>query len=45
MLAEYGTRRSDSLAVEMGTSLDQFDVWAKNLGQLAEQIADAIDES
>ena len=38
-------RRSDSLAVEMGTSLDQFDVWAKNLGQLAEQIADAIDES
>ena len=38
-------RRSDSLAVEMFTSLEQFDAWAKNLAQLAEQIADAIDES
>ena len=38
-------RRSDSLAVEMGVNLRQFESWAQQLAELAETIADAIDES
>ena len=40
-----GMRRSDSLAVEMGVNLAQFEEWAQQLAGLAEAVADAIDES
>jgi hypothetical protein len=38
-------RRSDSLAVETGVNLEQFESWAQQLAGLAEMIADAVDES
>ncbi len=38
-------RRSDSLAVETGVNLEQFENWAQQLAGLAAAIADAIDES
>ena len=38
-------RRSDSLAVETGVNLGQFEDWAQLLVGLAETVADAIDES
>ena len=38
-------RRSDSLAVETGVNLAQFEDWAQQLSGLAETVADAIDES
>lgn len=38
-------RRSDSLAVETGVNLAQFEDWAKQLAGLARTVADAIDES
>ena len=38
-------RRSDSLAVETGVNLEQFEDWAQQLAGLAETISDAIDES
>ena len=38
-------RRSDSLAVETGVNLAQFEDWAHHLAGLAETVADAIDES
>ena len=38
-------RRLDSLAVETGVNLEQFEDWAQKLAGLAETVADAIDES
>jgi hypothetical protein len=38
-------RRSDSLAVEQGISREQFEDWSQKLVSLAQQIADAVDES
>ena len=38
-------RRSDSLAVETGVNLAQFEDWAQQLAGLVETVADAIDES
>ena len=38
-------RRSDSLAVETGVNLGQFEDWSQQLAGLAETVADAIDES
>tara|TARA_B100000900_G_C20229166_1_gene573088 strand:+ start:287 stop:529 length:243 start_codon:yes stop_codon:yes gene_type:complete len=38
-------RRSDSLAVETGVNLAEFDDWAQHLAGLAETVANAIDES
>ena len=38
-------RRSDSLAVEQGVSREQFEDWSQKLVSLAQQIADAVDES
>jgi len=38
-------RRSDSLAVETGANLEQFEDWAQQLAGLAETVSDAIDES
>ena len=38
-------RRSDSLAVETGVNLAQFEDWAQQLAGLAKTVADAIDES
>ena len=38
-------RRSDSLAVETGINLAQFEDWAQQLAGLTETVADAIDES
>ena len=38
-------RRSESLAVETGVNLAQFEDWAKQLAGLAETVAVAIDES
>ena len=35
----------DSLAVETGVDLAQFEDWAEQLAGLAETVADAIDES
>ena len=39
-------RQSNNLAANSGVpSLEQFDLWSQNLSALAQQIADAIDES
>jgi hypothetical protein len=39
-------RQSNNLAANSGVpSLEQFDLWSQNLSVLAQQIADAIDES
>ena len=38
-------RRPDSLAVETGVNLSQFENWAQQLAGLVETVADAIDES
>ena len=39
-------RQSSNLAANSGVpSLEQFDLWSQNLSALAQQIADAIDES
>ena len=39
-------RQSNNLAAKSGVpSLEQFDLWSQNLSALAQQIADAIDES
>ena len=38
-------RRSDSLALEAGVNLAQFEDWAQQLAGLSETVADAIDES
>ena len=38
-------RHSDSLAIETGVDLAQFEDWAEQLAGLAETVADAIDES
>lgn len=38
-------RRADSLAVEQGVSREQFEEWSHKLVSLAQQVADAIDES
>ena len=38
-------RRSESLAVETGVNLAQFEDWAQQLAGLAEAVSDAIDES
>ena len=38
-------RRSDSLALETGVNLAQFEDWTQQLAGLAETVAGAIDES
>jgi hypothetical protein len=39
-------RQSDNLAANSAVpTLEQFDLWSQNLSALAQQIADAIDES
>ena len=41
----HAVRRLDSLAVETGVNLAQFEDWAEQLAVLAATVADAIDES